>query len=353
MIKTNLEYITDTNSNFEYLKIRPAGASYASDIARPLKHPLCLNQFNFSEINSFLLDLTTTCNAKCKFCYSSPYGRVSKFNNTDLLAIDEILHELAKHSLLKRIQIGCDFEPLISKDFHIIGKMFQQKFVDAPLIIVTNGVNLDKINIKDYAKAGGSKFILYVSMHAKNSDIYKSLVKGADFDLIINSVKKIRTDFPEITIQFDCVLTHQNSSDLTAYIQWAFCDLGVDLIEFRKVVIPDSNPALQKEIGLPYHVFLNLYESLKQNNLYEVGELNNSIVPESFWVKNRINIRTKLLREKIWQLKKNEEKFSNKFLEAEKKNSELQNSTCWRITKPIRFVGEKIKKLRNISNVHK
>ena len=163
---SNWEYIVQTVKDICLLKVRPLNTVYASELWKPLLYPIERNDIDFRTIDTFMVDLTNSCNLRCTFCYSSPQSKSVKLTDFDHQVMSGIIRNLKKKGKLRHIQVGCDFEPLLSDKFESYAEAFEELFKGrhAPLLgIITNGILLDPDKLRYYGKAFGKNLFVRIS----------------------------------------------------------------------------------------------------------------------------------------------------------------------------------------------
>ena len=270
----NWEYIVRIIGYMVVLKVRPLNTVYESELSKPLLYPIERNDIDFRTIEYFLFDLTNSCDLRCPFCYSSPQSKSVKLTDFDYQVICRILHNLKKKAKLKRIQVGCDFEPLLSDKFESYAEAFEEMFKGphAPLLeVVTNGIPLDPDKLKCYSKAVGKNLFVHISFHSHKKEVFESYIKGLNFDTLVNNIIDVRRLCPDVRIELCNVLTKLNFTDIPEYLDYVSDSLKIDIVHFRRpdlwFLSDDKRAKLELEPGK----FAELHDWLSSSGSYNVS----------------------------------------------------------------------------------
>lgn len=271
----NWEYIVQPVGRNHILKVRPSNTFYAKEISQPLLYPIGRNEVRFERIDCLLLDLTNSCNIRCPFCYSSPRSESVKLTDFDYQVISALLHTLKERSRLQHIQVGCDFEPLLSDRFEAYARALQVfKGRKAPRLgVVTNGILLDPNKLKDCIDAFGNSFYIRVSLHGHRKETLESYIKGDIFDRIVNGIVDVRTAYPDVRIELCNVLTKLNCADIPGYLDCAFHSLKANVVHFRWPNLVPLSQGRRTKLELPQGEFSRLHDSLSNTDAYYVTAL--------------------------------------------------------------------------------
>ena len=269
----NWEYIVQTVNDRCILKVRPLNTVYANELSKPLMYPIERNDIDFEIIDSFLFDLTNSCNLRCPFCYSSPQNKPVKLTDFDYQVISEILRNLRSEGKLQYIQVGCDFEPLLSDKFESYAEAFKQLFKGpgAPLIgIITNGILLDPNKLKYYSSAAGSNLFVHISFHSHKKEVFGSYIKRLDFNKLVNNIITIREFCPDVRIELCNVLTKLNFIDIPGYLDYVFNQLKVNIVHFRRPDLSPLSDDRRAQLELEPGKFAELHDWLSISDSYMV-----------------------------------------------------------------------------------
>ena len=270
----NWEYIVQIIGTMVVLKVRPLNTVFESEWSKPLLFPIERNDIDFRTIGYFSFDLTNSCNLRCQFCYSSPQSKSVKLTDFDYQVICGILHNLKKEAKLERIQIGCDFEPLVSTEFESYAKAFKKMFKGphAPLLwIATNGIPLDPDKIQCYSKAVGKNLSVRISFHSHKKEVFESYIKGLNFDRLVNNIIDVRRLCPDVHIELCNVLTKLNFADIPEYLDYVCDSLKVDIVHFRRPSLWHLSDDKRAKLELEPGKFAELHDWLSSLGSYNVS----------------------------------------------------------------------------------
>lgn len=247
--------------------------------------------WDLSAINDFRFDLINACNIRCAFCFT---GHTKNNLEIDKVYMERILIKLQKESTLIKIQVGCLFEPLLSKRFSLFGSMIEEKFKDknTEITITTNGTLLHKQDISSYVRAGGKRTTLHLSMHSHRSDVFSSMVKGINYDKLVQNIRITRLKYPEIKVHFCCILVRENYNNFDGYLKWAFNEMGADIIEFRRPYMNHLDKERKCKLEISTNEFFNLHNKIKHMlqskdmRHFKVSKIKTKLY-DVFWVKKR------------------------------------------------------------------
>jgi len=271
----NWEYIVQAVNDICILKIRPLNTVYANELSKPLLYPIIQNDIDFEIINSFVFDLTNECNLRCPFCYSSPQNKSVKLTNFDYTVISEILLNLKNKGKLQWIQVGCDFEPLLSDKFESYAEAFKELFKgpDAPLLgIITNGILLDPKKLSYYINTVGSNLFVRISFHTHKKEVLGSFIKGLDFDRLINNIVNVRKLYPDVRIELCNILTKLNYTDIPGYLDYVFNHLKVNTVHFRLPDFSLLSDDIRAKLELERGKFTELHDWVSSSDSYTVSK---------------------------------------------------------------------------------
>ena len=270
----NWEYIVQTVNDTSILKVRPLNTVYASELSKPLLYPIERNDIDFKIIDSFLFDLTNSCNVRCPFCYSSPQSKSVKLTDFDYEVISSILHNLKEKTKLQYILVGCDFEPLLSDRFESYGEAFKEVFKrrHAPLLgVITNGSLLDPNKLKYYSDAVGKNLFVRISFHSHREEVFESYIKGLNFDTLVNNIIDVRKSYPDLRIELCNVLAKLNFADIPEYLDYVFNSLKVNIVRFRRPNLSHLPDDKRAKLELEQSKFAELHHWLSSSDSYDVS----------------------------------------------------------------------------------
>jgi MoaA/NifB/PqqE/SkfB family radical SAM enzyme len=288
---SNWEYIVQTVKDTRFLKVRPLYTVYASELSKPLLYPIEDNDIDFGTIDTFMFDLTNSCNLRCPFCYSSPQSKSVQLTDFDHQLISRIIGNLKKKGKLRYIQVGCDFEPLLSDKFESYAEAFEVLFKGhryAPLLgIITNGILLDPEKLGYYIKAVGKNLYVRISFHSHKKEVFRSCVKGLDFDGLVNNIIDVRKSYPDVRIELCNVLTKLNFADIPYYLDYVFNSLKANIVHLRRADLSHLSDDKRAKLELEQSKFAELQDWLSSSDSYDVSpDVCFSFSEISVWLKD-------------------------------------------------------------------
>lgn len=141
---------------------------------------------NNRHINYLRISITDHCNLRCQYCLPETDNSFS--NKNDLLNADDIEKIVRATALIgiEKVRITGG-EPLIRTDFLEILKRINSVKEIKKIAITTNGFNLLN-NLDEFSKNGLNR--INISLDSLNSDKYKKITRGGDFEQVMNSIKE-------------------------------------------------------------------------------------------------------------------------------------------------------------------
>lgn len=168
------------------------------------------------------IDIDETCNAKCIFCRDKTIVPDKEKMNKFVAMIDDYFIPMLKNTEL--ILIDGSGEVFCSK----FGRQFIRKVCDKyPKIrfeILTNGFLCNEKNLKElglYDKLS----LITVSLHATTKETYEKIVKGIDFDKVIENIKflsSLKKSGKLNTFYLTFVVTALNYKELPNFVEFAY-----------------------------------------------------------------------------------------------------------------------------------
>lgn len=250
LFKTNLTRAQKENSELN-LKEIDAGATLLKSYPRRI-----------------VLEMTSACNIKCVFC-----GRdEAEFNQTylSLDVLDKLENVLQKCEEVTLFGWG---EPTINPNF----SKFLERLDKTPVrkYFVTNGTRLDKY-LDDIFKYNVD--IIAISLDGPNSAVNDSIRVGADFEKIIQNIKRIQAKKAELKVNFP-------------YMNFVFVAMKSNIRELPQMV------ELAHKIGLQEVkvVFLTAFsQEMLKESLYNKQALVKQVFKETIQLAESLSIKIKL-----------------------------------------------------------
>lgn len=163
------------------------------------------------------LDITNRCNFRCRMCYQSKSHFLRQnLTNAHLAIVMEMLPYLTD------ITVAGLGEPLLSKNLAPFAE--QAKALHCHTTIITNG-SLIPGNIQVLKQFS----TVSISFDGAEATTFEALRNRSNFNQIVNNIRKLRKEAPEITIAFSVVASRANIDELSGIVQWS-ADLGVNVI---------------------------------------------------------------------------------------------------------------------------
>lgn len=162
---------------------------------------------------SLNIDPALACNFRCRMCYFSDNEAArnmkGKFSLDDLEAIAKSLFPRAL-----RLQIGCGAEPTVSNYLPQLVRLGKQYGV-GHITITTNGNLLTYEKLHELVNNGLTEITL--SAHGFTKTTYENLMTNGKFELfiaLIDSLVKIRKDYPDFCIRVNYTMNEDNAEEL-------------------------------------------------------------------------------------------------------------------------------------------
>ena len=208
-----------------------------------------------SKLNGFPLfiqiETTGVCNLRCSMCeYSSnksknknrmiDFDRFEKLFNTIFKSSSFIFRKIFPKSLLFDLTgIG---EPFMNKDFLRFVKLLKEKGLT--VTFASNFTLLNENIIKDLIDYKVD--LIFVSLDGATKKSYESIRKGADFDKVINNLRKFviikGNKKPKLVIRF--LVSSLNVKDMPLLVELAK-DIGIKNLSITRMNTSDQNKELQ------------------------------------------------------------------------------------------------------------
>lgn len=211
-------------------------------------------------LNSINLEITNRCNYSCIMCYRQN----SKFKELDMNYIDahKYIDELKEiEFLIKNIYFHWRGEPTLSKDLVSVIAYTRIKFVNANLILFTNGSNLNDKIIDELLQSGIST--ICISIDSIDVNDYKYIRGGninrvlKNFITLMNKIDSFSGKKPKVIV--NTVIIDENLGSLKK-IEDYFSAYNVD-VNFRM----DSNRSEKINKDGCYNLGKSLYISSSGN----------------------------------------------------------------------------------------
>ena len=205
------------------------------------------------------LDTTARCNLRCRMClvayqeerYARKPPEISnRLRNLPQVMSHDLFLRIAQDIFprTKTLYLSCGFEPLMNKDFD----WFLQQ--TAPYKIphigfTTNGVLLTEEINRQCIKTPVHE--ISVSLDGARAETFESIRPGATWDRVFGNLRRLLemrdsagSNLPRIRLNY--VLMRRNIEEVVDFVDLA-ADLGVDLLDFRHVVVFDVAKEMRNE----------------------------------------------------------------------------------------------------------
>jgi len=208
------------------------------------KLPLCLQ-----------IEPTTLCNLNCIWCV---YSKVNK--NTKKISFEQFKKVIDQFPFLFILKFAGIGEFFTNKDFIKMISYLKEKKVfyscfTTNFTILTNSDIIDLVN--------SNINTIFVSIDGATKETYEKIRKGANFETLINNIKKFQNhpkkSKPKLVIR--TVISNQNKHELFKIIDLAK-ELKIKKIHFQKLYENDKL-SLNKEEYLQYKKKLLQYSDIK------------------------------------------------------------------------------------------
>ncbi len=253
----------------------PLSALRRQALERLQKENLELNEREWNERRLILsstprnvfIQINAVCNADCIFC--------SKGYDYPLFRLDDYLdkHGAQMTPILRRAQqviLTGSGEFLGLPDSERILQYFNREFPHVDKYIATNASHL-KPRLCELIAAGGSKYVLQLSLHASDEEGHKRMMRYNAFDRVLENIRYLmelrkKTGNPKVYFMF--VMTTLNVEQLPDFIRFAK-ELGADRVLAGYFYIYESQ---QKYLSLFFKQELaNRYVEESRKVAAEVG----------------------------------------------------------------------------------
>ena len=182
------------------------------------------------------LESSTKCNLDCLMCPNDTLDRLHKC--LSFKEFKEIYNQI-KPSYLNLTGIG---EPLLNEDiFDIIKYARKKSFVK----LDTNGTLLTDEIIKKLLDSNPN--VVSISLDGMTKETYEGIRKGANFEIVINNIKKIAKAQRKTKIHLFMVVQKDNMDELIDYIKFGD-EIGVDSINATFVTELGKNKNIKNSL---------------------------------------------------------------------------------------------------------
>lgn len=233
-----------------------------------VSYKLHLNKLHYQPVD-IQIEPTSKCNLSCIMCGRTYLNRMN--GNMNYQNFKKIINQFLYLRFLTLQGLG---EPLLNPDIFKMIKFAKSKGIEVR--ISSNATLLTPENSKKLVSTGLDS--IYLSIDGASPKTYKSIRKGANFDLVINNIevlmktkKMLKKDLPRVTL--DIVGMRTNLEEIPKMVKLAH-SLGIENVNVR-----------------------HLYFSLNQRNTINLTKSNeifsvNSLENESLFNQNPEKVNT-------------------------------------------------------------
>ncbi len=184
------------------------------------------------------MDASTRCNLDCVFCL-----RVFVEHPPPIQVSRDQMKNLAEQAFdgCSGISMSLGAEPLMNTQFEEIVDLFgEYPYVFSTM--TTNGIPLNERRVRMLVENGYKE--ICISIDGVNKETYESIRIGANFEKLIENIKRLQEIKHELgspypRLKFHFAMMKRNVEELPAYVDMAH-DLGVEVIRFQHFIIPNE-----------------------------------------------------------------------------------------------------------------
>lgn len=166
-----------------------------------------------NDIKKVFLEVTSRCNLSCENCVRNAWNE--PLGDMKPETFDRVMEDLSALPELREVYFGGYGEPLLHPDFE---KMLERiKSLGVRVTLSTNGTLITEEKAKALIDLRIDR--IYVSMDSPKADLFREIRGGADLDLVMENLKRVRvlrderrSRFPTIGLEF--VITNKNFDDI-------------------------------------------------------------------------------------------------------------------------------------------
>ena len=213
--------------------LKEFGPGYA---LKYIKRRIIAKANDFPTILTF--EPSSACNIKCEFCWVRSLDESMKRGNLAFEVFKKVIDDT--YDFCTTIQLAWRGEPMVNKDLHRMVDYATKK--DIYSAFSTNATFLNHKNIDLLLNAGLSEIVLALDGATKGT--YESIRKGADFDIVIDNIKRLTVrkkemglKNPVIKIQF--IVTKKNAHEVPEFIRLTR-EIAPDSAYFKSLYIDKS-----------------------------------------------------------------------------------------------------------------
>ncbi|MFH1741980.1 MAG: radical SAM protein [bacterium] len=205
------------------------------------------------------MDTTARCNLRCRMCLVAyqekryqrkPPQIAERLRNLPQVMSRDLFLRIAADVFprTKTLYLSCGFEPLMNKDF---GWYLEQTApYQVPNIgFTTNGVLLTETVARQCIQTPVNE--ISISLDGSRPETFESIRPGADWNRVLENIRNLvqlrnaaGSPYPRIRLNY--VLMNRNIDQVVEFVELAK-DLGVDVLDFRHVVVFDVAEEMRDE----------------------------------------------------------------------------------------------------------
>lgn len=166
-----------------------------------------------NDIKKVYLEVTTRCNLSCENCVRNAWDEPLRDMSPE--TFDRIMENLRALPELREVYFGGYGEPLLHPN---IEEMVEQiKSLGVRVTLTTNGTMLTKEKVEALMNSHLDR--LFVSIDSPRADLFSEIRGGADLDLVVENLKRVKTMRDERgsrlpTVGLEFVMTRKNLDDI-------------------------------------------------------------------------------------------------------------------------------------------
>ena len=182
-----------------------------------------------------IIEITENCNLNCPMC-PRQFNKISNEN----MSLEKFKHILDQMPSLRQITILGQGEPFMHPNIFEILKLGKSRNIHFTL--VTNGTLLNEENIK---RLDGVS-VIEASVDSNHQEGYKK-IRGADLNLVLNNLKKLKQLKKNIYLRIQAVITKDNIEDLPDFVRLAKSVNANELCFFHLIAFNQENDTRESE----------------------------------------------------------------------------------------------------------
>ncbi len=186
-----------------------------------------------------MIGLTNVCNLHCAFCIYCGFcmKKIEKGEMLPMEAVNKLEAFLQSAGIVIPSGRG---EPLIYNNFEDFMEVCKKTGAIEKMQLISNGTLLNRYD-SDIFKGIN---IMSISFDSVNKQIFELLRYGSNYDTVLENMKRLRTEQPDLIIQMAVTVTRLNMDEMAALYSLAR-ELGIDYISYNSVYASDDDKVFQ------------------------------------------------------------------------------------------------------------